>query len=71
MCCAEHHVKCHCRFVPLQRIGEKLLGEVDVQLWGECRGTLMGLLAAFNYETGILTAAARLLNGEFRLPNLK
>ncbi len=40
-----------------------MLGELEVQRWGDCRGTLLGLLAAYNYEASILAAAARLLAG--------
>jgi hypothetical protein len=106
-----------CRYIPLQAIGDRLLGQLEVQRWGECRvsphvtscrwqavgllawhsrrghhsllqatyavtlhhqasvnggsnhrvwsqGTLLGLLAAYNYEAGILAAAARLLCGD-------
>ena len=43
----------HCpvrRHIPLQAIGDRLLAQLEVQRWGECRGTLLGLLAAYNYE---------------------
>ena len=39
-----------CRYIPLQTIGERLLAQLEVQRWGDCRGTLLGLLAAYNYE---------------------
>lgn len=59
---------CCGRYIPLQRIGERVLRELEVQRWGECRGTLLGLLAAYNYEAAILAAAARLLTGACPLP---
>lgn len=123
--CADLFVSCVHRYIPLQAIGDRLLGQLEVQRWGECRvslqhhhvlvtscgfavvqhpltttcerhctkqfavtgkrrseaalrqavcgigkrrswlqGTLLGLLAAYNYEAGILAAAARLLGGD-------
>lgn len=53
-----------CRYIPLQAIGDRLLAQLEVQRWGECRGTLTGLLGAYAYEAGILAAAARLLCGD-------
>lgn len=43
-------------FVPLSAIGERVLEEFGADRFGDFRGTLLGLLAAYNYELSILLA---------------
>lgn len=44
-------------YVPLQAIGQRILGQYSQQQFGDFRGSLLGLLSAYNYESSMLTTA--------------
>ena len=44
-------------YVPLKAIGQRILAQYSRQHFGDFRGTLLGLLAAYSYESSILTTA--------------
>ena len=44
-------------YVPLQAIGQRILGQYSQQQFGDFRGSLLGLLTAYNYESCMLTTA--------------
>ena len=44
-------------YIPLKDIGQRILARYSTQQFGDFRGTLLGLLAAYNYESSILTTA--------------
>lgn len=44
-------------YIPLKAIGQRILAQYSTQQFGDFRGTLLGLLAAYNYESSILTTA--------------
>ena len=44
-------------YIPLKAIGQRILAEYSRQQFGDFRGTLLGLLSAYNYESSILTTA--------------
>ena len=45
---------------PLAAIGDRLLHEFAADCFGDFRGSLVGLLAAYNYELSILQACSHL-----------
>ena len=44
-------------YIPLKAIGQRILAQYSRQQFGDFRGTLLGLLSAYNYESSILTTA--------------
>ena len=44
-------------YIPLKAIGQRILAQYSTQQFGDFRGTLLGLLAAYSYESSILTTA--------------
>ena len=44
-------------YIPLKDIGQRILAQYSRQQFGDFRGTLLGLLAAYSYESSILTTA--------------
>lgn len=44
-------------YIPLKAIGQRILAQYTQQQFGDFRGTLLGLLSAYNYESSILTTA--------------
>ena len=51
-----------CRYIPLHVIGEHLLRQYHAHPYGDFRATILGLLAAYNYEASILQVRAQLTN---------
>ncbi|CAL8466179.1 g5715 [Coccomyxa elongata] len=51
-------------YVPLKAIAERILAAYARDPFGDFKGTLVGLLAAFSYELSILHAAARLTHAD-------
>lgn len=49
------------RYVPLKTIGQRILQGYGGAQFGDFRGTLGGLLAAYHYEASILQTAAKLI----------
>ena len=47
-------------YIPLKAIGDRILAQYSRQQWGDFRGTLLGLLSAYSYESSILTTARSL-----------
>ena len=47
-------------YVPLSAIGERILTEFADDCFGDFRGSLVGLLAAYNYELSILQVRSRI-----------
>lgn len=52
-------------YIPLKAIGQRILAQYSRQQFGDFRGTLLGLLSAYNYESSILTTA-RCISGTMR-----
>lgn len=52
---------CLLRYVPLKTIGQRILQGYGGEQFGDFRGTLGGLLAAYHYEASILHTAAKLI----------
>ena len=50
--------------VPLRIIAERILAHHATDQFGDFRGTLLGLLAAYAYESSILAAATRLVSSD-------
>ena len=50
--------------VPLRIIAERILAHHAADQFGDFRGTLLGLLAAYAYESAILAAATRLVSSD-------
>ena len=50
--------------VPLRIIAERILAHHAADQFGDFRGTLLGLLAAYAYESSILAAATRLVSSD-------
>lgn len=48
-------------YIPLKDIGQRILAQYSRQQFGDFRGTLLGLLAAYSYESSILTTARCIL----------
>lgn len=48
----------HCRCLPLKDIGERMLALYHAHEYGDFKGTIQGLLAAYNYELSILQVIA-------------
>ncbi|KAK9804391.1 hypothetical protein WJX72_010740 [[Myrmecia] bisecta] len=48
-------------YVPLKAIGDRIIRQYNRDPFGDFKGTLLGLLAAYNYEFSILKAANRLM----------
>ena len=44
-------------YIPLKAIGQRILAQYTQQQFGDFRGTLLGLLSAYNYESSMLTTA--------------
>ncbi len=44
-------------YIPLKAIGQRILAQYSRQQFGDFRGTLLGLLSAYSYESSILTTA--------------
>ena len=44
-------------YIPLKAIGQRILAQYSHQQFGDFRGTLLGLLAAYSYESSILNTA--------------
>ncbi|KAL0030409.1 hypothetical protein WJX79_001821 [Trebouxia sp. C0005] len=51
-------------YIPLKAIGQRILAQYSRQQFGDFRGTLLGLLSAYNYESSILTTASRLMGSD-------
>ncbi|KAL3136710.1 hypothetical protein ABBQ38_005943 [Trebouxia sp. C0009 RCD-2024] len=51
-------------YIPLKAIGQRILAQYSTQQFGDFRGTLLGLLAAYSYESSILTTACRLTGSD-------
>lgn len=49
------------RYVPLKTIGQRILQGYGGEQFGDFRGTLGGLLAAYHYEASILHTASKLI----------
>ena len=52
------------RYIALKTIAERILEQFDGDQFGDFKGTLLGLLSAYNYELRILQAATRLMSGD-------
>ncbi|KAK9839358.1 hypothetical protein WJX84_012353 [Apatococcus fuscideae] len=50
--------------IPLRIIAERILAHHATDQFGDFRGTLLGLLAAYAYESSILAAATRLVSSD-------
>lgn len=50
--------------MPLRIIAERILAHHATDQFGDFRGTLLGLLAAYAYESSILAAATRLVSSD-------
>ena len=52
------------RYIALKTIAERIMEQFDGDQFGDFKGTLLGLLSAYNYELRILEAATRLMSGD-------
>ena len=52
------------RYIALKTIAERIMEQFDGDQFGDFKGTLLGLLSAYNYELRILQAATRLMSGD-------